>query len=97
MFTFILKNSFLAHLLQSISTIKTMDLYRTCENGQVILSELWEDNHPDCDDKSDVLPLLVRKLLPKSAGEEMMMAAKSGDEMMPVSYTHLTLPTICSV
>ena len=60
-----------------------MDLYKTCKNGQVILTELWNDNHPDCDDKSDILPLLVQQLLPKGAGKEMLMGAKSGDEVMP--------------
>ena len=62
--------------------MNNMDLYRTCKNGQVILSELWKDNHPDCDDQSDVLPLLVRKMLAKGAGKEMVMGVKSGDEMM---------------
>ena len=57
-----------------------MDLYRTCKNGQVILTELWNDDHPDCDDQSDILPLLVRKMLVKDAGKE--MGVKSGDEMM---------------
>ena len=60
-----------------------MDLYKTCKNGQVILTESWNDDHPDCDDQSAILPLLVRKLLPKGAGKEMVMAAKSGDEVMP--------------
>ena len=60
--------------------MNNMDLYRTCKNGQVILSELWNDDHPDCDDQSDILPLLVRKMLVKDAGKE--MGVKSGDEMM---------------
>ena len=60
-------------------------------NGMVIFSGSAEVRHPQYEVSGDTLRYDLEAQHFEGVGED------SGDGRIPVSYTHLTLPTICSV
>ena len=48
-------------------------------------------------DKADIVDVISEHIVLKKKGKEFVGICRFHDDTKPVSYTHLTLPTICSV
>ena len=52
---------------------------------------------PECENEEEVIDRVTLTFTPTAGGDPVVAIASDPDGPGPVSYTHLTLPTICSV